>query len=160
MKNTTIVEDQVTETAEELQATIAELNKKLEVTEEKEANDSRVLSDYPVANILLKLTPSTVVPMNNVTPAEVLLLSAMHHKGAKGNPISKIEPQGTIKAEPISYRAALCDKYGAPIVMALFPGSEPNFPKTFSRAMSMGISTSIPSKNLMDFHVTPLNSGS
>lgn len=161
------------ETVEELQAAIAELNKKLQEAEVEEDEEEEMV-ELPVANIMLKIERGMVVPKMNVTPPEVFVLTAMHHPGAGGNPIEnitlladesvdeagqKVTKKRTVRVSPSAFRRFLVGKYGNKRVDALFPDLQPKLMVTFRKALSLGIQAKIPTTNLFDYKVEPLTSG-
>lgn len=170
------------ETAEDIQAAINELQIKLQVAQDKEMGEKVELVEIPLAKGFIKLNKFTSVPIRNVTPAEVAILVAEHHKAAGGMPITNLVRQtdtkgramvyeddgeggekgvmkevlverSIIKVDPRAERARLCAKYRTSKVTALFPGLVPVFPKTFRQAMSAGLATEMPDERLMDFQL-------
>jgi hypothetical protein len=55
-----------------------------------------------------------------------------------------------VEADPRALRNYLAGRYGNERVNKLFPGSEPQMPTTFKRAMSIGIETKIQGARLFD----------
>lgn len=175
------------ETAEDIESAIKQLQVKLQAAQEKEMGEAVELVDLPLARGMLKLNKFMTVPIRNVTPAEVALLVAEHHKGAGGMPIESLTRQtdkkgkamvyitdsesgketGEIKeifverekirVDPRAERARLCAKYRTAKVTALFPGLVPIFPTTFRQAMQAGLATNLPDEKLMTFEVANIS---
>lgn len=172
------------ESAEDIQRAIAELQKKLVSATSNEMGEKIELITMPLAKGFLKLNKFTSVPIRNVTPAEVALLVAEHHRNAGGMPIENLGRQtdkkgkamvytedehgvetGTMKevfveraeiqVDPRAERSRLANKYRASKVAALFPGLVPSFPTTFRQAMEAGLSTTMPDERLLDFDLAP-----
>lgn len=148
------------ESVDDLQAQLDEITKKYQAALVKEAQEAVEHEEYPVATILLKVGHGNQYQKENLTPPEVAILAAMHHKSAGGNPVEQIRPTGTIMADPVALKQHLMNKYGASKVEALFPGPLPNFPKKFARALQVGLMSQIPQERLMNFHMQPQNAGS
>ncbi len=161
-------DETVIESAEELQRQIVELQSKAQKVEteaaETEAESLRV--DMPLADVRIKLCKNgSDVPVRNVTPAELYFLVAEHHANAGGAPVVAIKPVGVIKRDPIYERGRLMARYSSAKVMALFPGTEPTFPKTFRRAIELGSQAVLPRETfqgvpaLTRFEVAPMGQG-
>jgi hypothetical protein len=159
MTATEVESEEVLESPEELQRQIQELQKKFLQSMEKEEQDSVEAIDMPLANIMLTVGHGNRIPKKGVTPAEVAILAAMHHKNAGGNPIANIVPTGTVKIDPLDLKRVLIGKYSLEKVTSLFPGPSPVFPMKFIRAIKMGISVNLNPERLMDFHVVSSTSG-
>ena len=164
MTETEITEEmQALETQADLQEQIAKLQAKArqaqQEIEQKENEDAKV--PMPLADIRLKLDKNgSDVAVKNVTPAQLLFLVAEHHANAGGSPILSIRPQGkTVMRDPRWERARLSAMYSAKKIDKLFPGSEPVLPKTFARAMGLGVNIELGSDKFLEFKVEPVNSG-
>lgn len=161
-----------TEITEELQAleTQTELQKQIDAleakkreaqrsVEQKENEDAKV--EMPLADIRLKLDKNgSDIVVKNVTPAQLLFLVAEHHANAGGSPVTSIKPTGkTVMRDPRWERSRLSAMYSDKKIAKLFPGSEPVLPKTFSRALGLGVSIELGSDKFLTFNVEPHNSG-
>jgi hypothetical protein len=91
------------------------------------------------------------VPLSNVTPAEVLVLTVEHQKGAGKPPIEKIEEVAGVERTAGDEVARLKNKYGAEKVSKLFAGAIPTLPQTFKEAVEVGMKTSLPQSGLGSF---------
>ncbi len=153
------------ETSEDIQRAIDELNAeklKLELAEQADAEAEMI--EMPLASIMVRINKNTTVLLNKVTPAEALVLVAEHHKASGGNPLEKITPATDangnpvrIKVDPIELRGVLANKYSGEKIMALFPGLMPQFPKTFSQALRLGIGAKLPENKLMSHDLATSN---
>jgi len=155
-----IQETPSTESLDDLQAKIAELQAKA-----KKQVDSEILKEnreamvaMPLADITLRLDKNgSDMDLKGVTPAELLFLCAEHHPNAGGNPIVRCVPQNkSVLRDPRIERKRLAAKYSSKKIHALFPGTEPRMPETFSRAMTIGTEVELPGENLLTFAVQPL----
>lgn len=145
-----MLNDLQVETAEDIEQTIKELRKRQEELAKVEDEEQVEKITLPKARILLKINKNTTITLENVTPPEVLILVAEHNRGAGGNPIENIEPTGNVTIDPVMLRAAFCSKYDAKKVYTIFPGSVPQMPRTYRRAMLLGIGTKLPEAKLME----------
>lgn len=155
-----------TETTDDLQAQLVELQKKISSKALSEEKEDAIALDLPLANITLILNKNNTIRVNNVTPPEVAFFVAEHQKRAGGMPIKEIEliknedgTQKYVKTDPRRFLAALCNKFHAKKVQTMYPGSIPTFPTTFKSAMSLGQEITLPSERLMDFEVLPMGVG-
>lgn len=89
-----------------------------------------------VANCVINLGQCTV-PKAGVTPAELMLLKAEHHKNAKGQVVVSVEETGEIERTAPQEAARLKGLYGKKKVEALFPGFSPVFPADFAEVKAM-----------------------
>ena len=138
------------ETAEDIDATIKELRARQTELEEAEDEEQVEKIRLPKARVLLRINKNTEFYLDNVTPPEALILVAEHNKGAGGNPLVKIEKTGEVEIDPVMLRAAFCLKYDPKKVYTIFPGSVPQMPKTYRRALLLGIGTVLPNTTLME----------
>jgi hypothetical protein len=111
--------------------------------------------------------------LDNVTPAELLLLVAEHTPTVGKNPIINVEETGNTD-DPITRKVVkggkeeevtetppprtstqevrrLKQKYHAKKVDALFPGANPNLPEDFKAATEQGGSVVLPTESLAEF---------
>jgi len=142
--------DHSVETAEDIEATIKELRKRQQELEDDEDEEQVEKVKFPKARIHLRMNKNTVITLENVTPPEALILVAEHHKSAGGNPIEKIEKTGEVEIDPVMLRAAFCSKYDSKKVYTIYPGSVPAMPRTYKRALLLGIGTQLPESKLME----------
>jgi hypothetical protein len=102
------------------------------------------------ANGLLKLNPGHVIPVFNVTPAEVQLLIAEHKRNAKEQPFTLTEDSvGKIERSPEEERDRLVRKYGPRKVNAMYPLTYFRFPEDFTMAVRIGGQVSLPQQKFM-----------
>lgn len=87
------------ETAEELQLIINEAQKKLNAANEKEDEEQSEKITLPLATVHLRIEKNVAFDKANITPPELMLLCAMHHANAKGNPAEVITPTPETKDE-------------------------------------------------------------
>ena len=147
------------ETAEDIEKTIAELRKRQEELNAVEDEEEIEKITLPKADIVVKINKNTTVLLNNVTPPEALILVAEHNKGAGGNPLEKITVTGSVTIDPVMLRAAFCTKYDAKKVYTIYPGSVPQMPKTYRRALLLGIGTVLPNAKLMEHDLAKVGEG-
>lgn len=145
-----IEQDHASETTEDIESTIKELRKRQQELMEEEDKEDVEKVKFPKARIELRMNKNTVITLENVTPPEALILVAEHNKGAGGNPIEKIEKTGEVEVDPVMLRAMFCSKYDSKKVYHIYPGSVPTMPKTFRRALLLGIGTTLPESKLME----------
>lgn len=151
------------ETVDDIQEQIRVLQEKARKKEHvellKESEEAMV--EMPLADVTIKIDKNgSDVDVRHVTPAELLFLCAEHHTNAGGSPVVRCTPQGKVsRRDPRIERARLANKYSKKKVMALFPGTEPVMPKTFTRAMQIGVESTTPKEDLLEFHVQPLGLG-
>lgn len=74
------------------------------------------------------------VALLGVTPAEVLLLRAIHQAKLGRDPITELKVSGETKRTGSEEKARLLGKYKAATVEKLFPGITPNLPEDFDKA--------------------------
>lgn len=89
-----------------------------------------------------------------VTPAEVAILVAEHHKRAGGVPVTVIE--GTEKEVEISGTGLyniLCARYGAKRTKNIYPSPTVRYPETVNEAIELGMATINPSEKLMEYEI-------
>lgn len=92
----------------------------------------------------------------NATPAEAMLLVAMHHAAAGQNPIKTREGElrllnvAVIKRTPREEKQRLLGLYSQKKVNAIFPGAMPQMPVDFEEAGQAGLETGVPDERLMD----------
>lgn len=74
------------------------------------------------------------VALLGVTPAEVLLLRAIHQKKLGRDPITDLKASGEVKRSGAEEKTRLLQKYKAVVVEKLFPGITPTMPDDFDKA--------------------------
>lgn len=152
---------QVEETQESLQEQIRLLQEKAAKKQHAElvAESEAAKIEIPLADVTLKIDKNgSDITLKGVTPGEVLFLVAEHQANAGGNPITKVKPTGkTVRVDPRVERARLSAKYSSKKIEKLFPGTEPVFPKTFGRALTLGVGITLSEEKLLEFHVQPAN---
>lgn len=147
------VENEI-ETAESLQAHIAELQTKLAAKEAEEEAAEAEFVELPLANVHLRLNDKMSFMKPNLTPPELLVLVAMHHTNSGGNPVDSVTPimdgdkVKTIKADVRAIKATLGSKYGKDRIEKLYPGVSPSYPKRFKTAISLGLGSVLPAAHL------------
>jgi len=141
----------VEESAEELQAQIEALNARLASKMDADSGPPIEQVQFPFATVHIKINKQQSVIKPNVAPPELLILIAMHHASAGGNPVVNVTPNGKTEVDPIAYRNALSNRYGAERVLAAFPGTLPNFAgcRSFQQAMNAGMGTKLPDQRLI-----------
>lgn len=90
----------------------------------------------------------STTPRENVTPAEVLLLAALHHENANGYPILNLEITGEIDRTSNQELRRLRGRYGDK-AKALFPGAIPQMPPTFAEAILLGNEVEVPQATMV-----------
>lgn len=99
------------------------------------------------------------VNKKGVTPAEAMLLVAMHHAAAGGNPIKtnegvlNISNLRTVKRSAREEKHRLLGKYSDKKVNALFPGAMPQMPTDFDHAGEAGLESAMPNERLIDHDI-------
>lgn len=142
------------ETTESIQAEINRLQQKLVKVEQQEDGETLEPIEMPTATVTIKLDRNgSCVTKKHVTPAELMLLVAEHHKRAGGSPVIKLELGEKIQRDPRVERARLLSTYDSRKVQALFPGALPSLPKNFRQAMNAGIEAHIPSTRLLEMNL-------
>jgi hypothetical protein len=107
---------------------------------------AKAQNGMPLANLRLKLNKYLDVVLSEVTPAELLLLVAMHHGHAGGNPLKEI---GSVERTNQEELARLRGKYAASRVAKIYVGAKPELPKTFKEAQELGVNLTIRGENLV-----------
>jgi len=74
------------------------------------------------------------IPIGGLTPAEALVLGAMHMPNVKDYPLREIEEGPEIKRSAMDEVKRLRAKYGKTRINELFPGKMPSLPKDFDEA--------------------------
>lgn len=149
------------ESVDDLNAQIIELQKKMAAKQlaEMKREAAQFAIEVPTADITVKLDKNgSDQDVDGVTPAEVLVITSIHHAAVGGNPIVGFRRTGgpKKKVDPRDLRDYLRMKYGVKRVDKLFPGSEPQLPISFARAMQIGLETKDTGRKLVDFEVQPL----
>ncbi len=95
------------------------------------------------------------VVREGITPAELLLLTSMHHANSGGKVITLGEkgqllmtPTADVTRTDADEKARLRMRYAGNIVEHLFPGADPKLPTDFKAAYDLGIRTTIPSSKM------------
>lgn len=108
------------------------------------------MNKMQTASARLKLSEHGDVPIDELTPAEAVVLNKAHETNAKGVAVHAVvlgpEVQRTDKQEIQRLRekyVSMRDKTGASVVEKVFPGEAPALPKTFKEA---GIEAEAPAK--------------
>lgn len=92
-----------------------------------------------VANCRIFVNKGHDVAGIKVTPAEVLVLRALHKHNVGSDPIKQLEVIGTVARSDAHEIRRLREKYpaknkqGVQHVLALFPGESPTLPQTFDK---------------------------
>lgn len=109
-----------------------------------------------LATVTLKMNRvgSTIIK-KNVTPAELLLLVAMHGPEAGGDPVIEVKETGETSADFPDHAEVgrLKQIYSTKKVEALFPGPMARLPETFEEARQVGAGAKLPSEKFMEFQV-------
>lgn len=109
-----------------------------------------VKKGMPVCSCRCFINKNTDVPLNGVTPAEMLYLVASHNPRFGGNPIKDVKETGVSTATPSEEVARLKGKYVGKKVTALFSGAIPQLPQTFDEAQKLGMELKIPTARLVE----------
>ena len=92
-----------------------------------------------LANCRLTIHFGHTLPMNKVTPAEVLLLTTEFQENAKEKPVYDLVELDPV-TRPVSNEVErLTSRYGAFKVRSLFAGAIPILPLTFEEAVAIGM---------------------
>jgi hypothetical protein len=112
---------------------------------------AKAQNGMPLANLRLKLNKYLDVVLSEVTPAELLLLVAMHHGHAGGNPVvqDSLKEIGSVERTNQEELARLRGKYAASRVAKIYVGAKPELPKTFKEAQELGVNLTIRGENLV-----------
>jgi len=79
------------------------------------------------------------VSLENVTPAEMLLLVAEHHQMAGGDPIIEISNEKIVERTNEQELGRMAIKYAKNKIQTLFPGANPNMPTEYDAARKTGV---------------------
>lgn len=140
------------ETADQIQEQIRKLQERQLKAQLKEEDDDVDKVEMQLASVRIIVGKNSVT-RKKVTPPEVALLVAEHHKKAGKMPIEDITLGDKIQVDPRQERNRLVAIYGAEKVNALFPGAIPTFPKSFRQAMSTGIDSVLPTKRMVEMDI-------
>jgi len=95
------------------------------------------------------------VVRSEITPAELLILVAMHHANSGGKVIGTnekgellITPGPDVTRTPAEEKARLRMRYAGNVVESTFPGASPNMPDTFKAAYELGLKTVLPASKM------------
>lgn len=115
-----------------------------------------------LATIRINLTKEGhEVIRENVTPAELALLTAEHHAASGGKPFEidskgdfsndSVKETGDVKERTTGEeKQRLKSRYAANKVEAMFPGASPNMPTDFKSAYKLGLGTILPATKLTE----------
>lgn len=88
-----------------------------------------------IANARLMLDAhKSDVPIQDLTPAEAVILAMNHGSYVGEYPITSISDIRDVDRKSIDEKRRLMTKYGKAIVKELFPGAMPVFPSSFEEA--------------------------
>lgn len=93
----TMVAEPEQDSPDDIQQQIEALQTKLKQVNLEEDGPNPTI-ELPIADVLLKIERGTVIPKHALTPPEVMLLVAMHHRGAGEMPVLKLELAPQIRA--------------------------------------------------------------
>lgn len=142
------------ESPDDLQKQIDELQEKLAASEQQMAMEDVEEIELPLAEGMIRTDSQTCIPINFLTPPEVLVLAAMHGAKAGGKVFEKLKVNGKVKTNAVAEKMRLAAKYGMERVDKVFPGAEPKLPKNFIIALRTGLGTVLPTQRLFDQKVT------
>jgi hypothetical protein len=101
-----------------------------------ESDEKTVEMPVATGRFIIGLEGSTI-PIERVTPAELLVLVILHFPGAKRFPVTKLTVIGSKQTTVSREYARLRMKYSVAKLKAIF-GVSPKFPETFEKAMADG----------------------
>lgn len=90
------------------------------------------------------------VTLSNITPPEMYVLTAIHHREAGGNPILDIEATSSVVVLPEQELARLRGKYSSKHLSRLFSSASQTLIDSFERAQQLGLSVTLIRTNLVD----------
>lgn len=90
------------------------------------------------------------VLLHGVTPPEMLVLVAEHHREVGGNPISEIKPGEPVIVLPEQELGRLGQKYSSDKLRKLFNPANPTLIDSFERAQQVGVGANLSRSNLVD----------
>ena len=89
-----------------------------------------------------------------VSPAEIAILVAEHHKRAGGVPVTIIEDtEKEVEVTGTGLYNALCARYGVKRTKNIYPSPTVRFPETVAEAIELGMATINPSEKLMEYEI-------
>jgi hypothetical protein len=97
-----------------------------------------------IADCMVRLHQGHTVPLSGVTPAEAMLLTALHRQNAGGAVVFELKNERREPRTPRQETERLRNKYRREKVDACFPGALPNLPDSFKEAIDSGMETNIP----------------
>jgi hypothetical protein len=106
-----------------------------------------------VADCMVRLHQGHTVPLSGVSPAEAMLLTALHRQNAGGAVVFDVKNEQKVQRTARQEVDRLRNKYRREKVDACFPGALPNLPATFQEAIDTGMETSIPEQEFMTFEI-------
>jgi hypothetical protein len=109
-----------------------------------------------VADVIVKLDKiGQDVRRKKVTPAEVAILVAEHHKRVGDVPVTVVKgTESEVDIRPVALYSMLMGRYAANKVKAIFPSASGTFPETFEEAVELGMSTVMPENRLLEYELT------